>query len=255
MISPGSSLKNKVALVTGASRGIGKAIALTFAEASADVAVAARRLPELEKVAGEIEAQGRRSLAVQTDTGVKSEVDNMVMKTVEALGSIDILVNVPALYMRHRLVDSSEAEWDSVMNTSLKGYYLCSQAAGRTMAEKKKGVIINISSINAKKADSHAGAHCIAKAGVSMLTKVLALEMAPHNIRVNAIGPGMVRTELSEQLISEPESLARYVALYPLGRIAETKDIVGAALFLASDASSYVTGQTIYVDGGRLIAG
>ena len=246
------SLKGKVAIVTGGSRGIGKSIALAFAEAGAHVVVASRTLTDLEKAAKEIEGKGRRALAVQTNIAVKNEVDNMVAKTLEKFGTIDILVNNAAINVMRPLVDLREDGWDKVMNVDLKGYFLCSQAAAKVMIDKKGGNIINIVSTGATKAAPGLGAYSIAKAGVVMLTKLLAVELASSNIRVNAIGPYLVKTAFSQPMWSNPELLKSLEASIPLGRIAEAEDVASVAVFLASDASCYITGQTIFLDGGTL---
>lgn len=253
MSIPGGSLAGKVAIITGAKRGIGKAIALAFAEAGADVVVCSRRIEdgELAAVAQEIQGLGRRSLAVQTDITRKADVDNLVERVMDEFGVIDILVNNAAMNIMAPLLDLREDGWDRIINTDLKGYYLCSQAVGKRMVERRSGNIINMASTGAMKAREKMGAYCIAKAGVVMLTRVLALELASYNIRVNAIAPSIVKTAFSEPLWSEPEALKRVEAEIPLGRLAEVDDIVGSALFLASDASSYITGHTIVVDGGR----
>jgi len=252
MTAPKLSLEGKIAIVTGASRGIGRAIALGFAEAGADVVVCSRTLPDLEKVAEEIRALGRRSIAVETNIAVKDEVDNLVQKTVEGFGTIDVLVNNAAINIMRSLIDLREDGWDKVMNVGLKGYFLCSQAAAKVMMEKQSGNIINMASSAAAKAAPALGAYGIAKAGVVMLTKILALELARYNIRVNAIGPSLVRTGFSQPMWGNPDVLKGVEAGIPLGRIADTADIVGVALFLASDMSSYITGQTIYADGGTM---
>jgi len=252
MTVPKLSLAGRVAIVTGASRGIGRAIALGFAEAGADVVVCSRTLPDLEKVAEEIRALGRRSLAVTADIAIKSEVDNLMQKTVEHFGTIDILVNNAAINVMRPLIELREDGWDKVMNVGLKGYFLCSQAAAKVMIERKSGNIINMASAAAAKANPTLGAYSISKAGVVMLTRVLAVDLARHNIRVNAIGPSIVRTEFSQPLWSNPDALKSIEAQVPLGRIAETGDIVGIALFLSSDLAGYITGQTIYVDGGTM---
>jgi NAD(P)-dependent dehydrogenase (short-subunit alcohol dehydrogenase family) len=255
MVLPNFSLEGKVALVTGGSRGIGRAIALTFAEAGADVAICSRNLPELEEVAEEIRRRERRSVAVAANIGVKSDVENLVQRAVQELGTIDILVNNAAMNILAPLLDLREDGWDKIMNTDLKGYYLCSQIVGKVMVQNKKGNIINIASTAAARASHRMGAYCIAKAGVVMLTKVLAVELAEYNIRANAIAPGMVKTKFSQPLWSDATLLSKKLPQIPLGRLAEPEEIVGAALFLASDASSYITGHTIFVDGGTMALG
>lgn len=249
---PSLSLDGKVAIITGGSRGIGRAIALGFAEAGADVVVASRTLADLEKVAQEIEALGRRALAVETNIAVKSDVDNMVAKTVEKFGTVDILVNNAAMNIMRPIIDLREDGWDKVMNVGLKGYYMCSQAAAKIMIEKNSGSIINITSGAAVKAAPMLGAYSISKAGVAMLTQLLAVDLARYNIRVNAIGPGMVKTGFSQPMWGNPDMLKAIESGIPLGRLAEPEEIMAVALFLASDASSYITGQTIYVDGGTM---
>jgi NAD(P)-dependent dehydrogenase (short-subunit alcohol dehydrogenase family) len=252
MIFPSFSLEGKVALVTGGSRGIGKAIALGYARAGADVVVCSRKLPELEQTAEEVRGQRRRSLEVSCNIAVKSEVENLVNSALKEFGAIDILVNNAAMNILASFLDLREDGWDKIMNTDLKGYYLCSQAVGKVMAERERGSIINIASTAAARAAPAMGAYSIAKAGVVMLTRVLATELARYNIRANCIAPSMVKTRFSQPLWADPEALKKAEAQIPLGRLAEPEEIVGAALFLASDASSYITGQTIYIDGGTL---
>ena len=249
---PGFSLEGKVAIVTGGRRGIGRAIALAFAQAGADIVVCDRVVEdgEIEAVAEEIRRLGRRSLAVQADITQKSDVDNLVQRVVDEFSAVDILVNSAAMNIRAPLLELREDGWDRIINTDLKGYYLCSQVVGKRMVDQKRGNIINMASTAAMKAAPEMGAYCIAKAGVVMLTRVLALELAKYNIRVNAIAPSIVKTKFSQPLWSDPDTLKQIEAEIPLGRLAETGDIIGSALFLASDASSYITGHTIIVDGG-----
>jgi NAD(P)-dependent dehydrogenase (short-subunit alcohol dehydrogenase family) len=249
---PPFTLSGKVAIVTGARRGIGKAIALAMAQAGADIAICDRVIEdgELNAVAEEVKRLGRRSLAVQADITQKAEVDGLVKGVVDEFGVIDILVNNAAMNIRAPLLELREDGWDRVINTDLKGYFLCSQAVGKRMVEQKRGNIINIASTAAIKAAPEMGAYCIAKAGVVMLTRVLAVELAQYNIRVNAIAPYMVKTKFSQPLWSDPETLKQLESEIPLGRLAEPGDIIGSVLFLASDASSYITGHTIIVDGG-----
>jgi len=245
-------LLGKVAIVTGSRRGIGKSIALALAEAGADIAVCDRVIEdgELKAVTEEIQRLGRRSLAVQTDITQKADVDSLAQRVMDEFGVIDILVNNAAMNVMAPLLELREDGWDRVIDTDLKGYYLCCQAVGKRMVDQKRGNIINIASTAAIKAAPQMGAYCIAKAGVVMLTRVLALELAKYNIRVNAIAPYMVKTKFSQPLWSDPATLKQLESEIPLGRLAEPGDIVGSALFLASDASSYITGHTIIVDGG-----
>jgi len=246
------SLSGKVAIVTGGRRGIGKAIALALAEAGADIAVCDRVIEdgELEAVAEEAQRLGRRSLAVQADITQKADVDSLVQRVMSEFGAIDILVNNAAMNIRAPLLELREDGWDKVIDTDLKGYYLCSQAVGKIMVSQKRGNIINIASTAAMYTAPEMGAYCIAKAGVVMLTRILAVELAQYNIRVNAVAPSMVKTKFSQPLWDDPETLKEIEAGIPLGRLAEPSDIVGSVLFLASDASSFITGHTIIVDGG-----
>jgi len=246
------SLEGKVAIVTGGGTGIGRGIALEFAKAGADVVVGSRKLANLEKVAEEVRALGRRSLAVPVDTTKKTEIDSLVQRVMDEFGSIDILVNNAGTTAIAPLLEHSEQDWDRVLDTNLKGYYLCSRVVGRRMVEQKRGNIINIASIRGIAAAPGRVSYSVSKAGVVMLTRVLALELAHYNIRANAIAPGWIKTELSKLMWSDPETYKQITALIPMGRWGEVDEIAKVALFLASDASSYITGHTIVVDGGLI---
>jgi NAD(P)-dependent dehydrogenase (short-subunit alcohol dehydrogenase family) len=247
MTIPNFSLENKVAVITGGKRGIGKGIALTFAEAGADVAVCGRTLPDLEKVAEEIEALGRRSLAMKADVSEKRDVENLMERTVREFGTIDILVNNAVVYTGGPLVELSEENWDNTVDIGLKGFFLCSQAAAAVMMEKKQGCIINMSSTAGIRPTGRQGAYSIIKAAGIMVTKLLAAELAEYNIRVNALAPTVVKTELVN-----PDLLKGFMTQLPLGRLTELDELTSAALFLASDAASYISGHTLIVDGGRI---
>jgi len=247
MALPDFSLDGKVALVTGAKRGIGKAVALTFAEAGANVVVCGRTLLDLEQVAEEIKVLGRDSLAVKTDVTIKSEVQSLVGRTVKEFGTIDVLVNNAVVYAAGSLVELSEEDWDNTVNIGLKGYYLCSQAVAGLMMEKRQGSIINMSSTAGIRPTGRQGAYSVIKAGGIMLTKLLAAELAEYNIRVNALAPTVVKTERTNE-----ELLKGFMTQLPLGRLTESSELAAAALFLASDASSYISGHTLIVDGGRI---
>jgi len=253
MTIPGFSLKSRSALVTGARRGIGRTIALAFAEAGADVAVCDLVMDDglLEKVSEEIKSLGRRSFAIQADTSRKKDVEKMIQRVVQELGSLDILVNNAGTAAPGPLLDLSEEAWDRVIHVNLKGYFLCAQTAAGIMKEQQRGVIICTASQYAFKAAAGMGVYCISKAGVAMLIRVLARELGGYGIRVNGIAPGLVKTEMSKNDWGDPEIRARREAETPLGRLAETDDLIGAALFLASDASAYVSGHTMLVDGGE----
>ena len=251
MSLPDLSLKGKTALVTGGSRGIGKGIALMFAEAGADVAVCSRHLEELEAAAGEIKKLGRRALAVVADVTLKADVDNLVEKTVAEFGGIDILVNNAGTVVVKPIPEHTEEDWDRVMDINLKSYFLCSRAVSRKMIERKKGGnIISIASTRGIEAATGRVGYSVSKSAVFMLTRVLALELVGYGIRANAIAPGYVQTKLTEFLWKDPKTAAETAAKVPMKRWGTVTDIANAALFLASNASSYITGQAIVVDGG-----
>ena len=257
MSTPSLLMAGKVALITGGRSGLGRALALAFAEAGADVAICSRTVKGggLEAVADEIRKLGRRGLAIKADVSHKADVENMVKKTVAELGDIDILINnagISQRSLRLSLLETEEEVWDKVIDTNLKGLYLCSQVVGRLMVEQKKGNIINIASDAGFKALPFLGTYCISKAGVIMLTRVLARELGTYNIRVNAIAPSLVKTPMTEARLSQPGTIEAESTNHPLGRIGETDDIIGAALFLASDTASWITGHTLIVDGGYL---
>jgi NAD(P)-dependent dehydrogenase (short-subunit alcohol dehydrogenase family) len=248
------SLAGKAALVTGGRRGIGKAIALGLAQAGADVAVCDMTTEDgqLMSVAEEIEKMGTHSLAIQADTSKRCDVEKMAGRVLKEFGTIDILVNNAGTAAPGPLLELPDEVWDRVMNVNLKGYYLCAQTVGKGMVERKKGVILCIASQYAFRAAPRMGVYCVSKAGVVMLVRVLARELGNDGIRVNAIAPGLVKTDLSRNDWMDPDIRTTREAATPLGRLAETGDLVGTALFLASDASAYVTGHTIVVDGGEI---
>ncbi len=250
------SLEGKVALITGGSRGIGKATAIGFAKAGADVAVASRKLPDLELVADEIKGLGRRALAVAAHVGRLEQINSLVEGVVAEFGRIDILVNnagTSPVYTNS--LDLEERAWDAVMNLNLKGLFFLSQAVARVMKEHGGGKIINVTSMDGYKPEINVSAYAISKAGVIMTTKAMALELAQYNIRVNAIAPGNVHTRLGDSRFEVvPEYEEELLQRTPQRRIAGPEEIVGAMIYLASDASSYVTGQTLVVDGGFLLA-
>ena len=247
MAIPNFSLENKVAVITGGKRGIGKGIALTFAEAGADVVVCGRSLPDLEKVAEEIKALGRRSLAMKADVSEKRDVENLMERTVREFGTIDILVNNAVVYTGGPLVELSEENWNNTVDIGLKGFFLCSQAAAKVMMEKKQGCIINMSSTAGIRPTGRQGAYSIIKAAGIMVTKLLAAELAEYNIRVNALAPTVVKTERVN-----PDLLKGFITQLPLGRLTELDELTSAALFLASEAAGYISGHTLIVDGGRI---
>jgi NAD(P)-dependent dehydrogenase (short-subunit alcohol dehydrogenase family) len=251
MSLPDLSLKGKAALVTGGSRGIGKGIALMFAEAGADVAICSRHLDELEAAAAEIRKTGRRALPIKADVTLQADVNNLVEKTVAEFGGIDILVNNAGTAAIKSFPEYTEDDWDRVLDTNLKSYYLCSRAVSRKMIERKKGGnIISIASTRGIEAATGRVGYSVSKSAVFMLTRVMALELVGYGIRVNTIAPGWVKTKLTERLWQDPKLSAETLAMVPMKRWGTVTDIASAALFLASEASSYTTGQAIVVDGG-----
>ncbi|HQG65353.1 MAG TPA: glucose 1-dehydrogenase [Smithella sp.] len=247
------SLENKVALVTGGSRGIGRAIALGLAKSGADVIVTSRKIADLENVAEEIKVLGRKSLAVATHIGRLEEIKNLVEKVKAQFGRIDILVNNAATNpSMAAAIDIDDRAWDSIMNLNLKGLFFLSQAVARQMKDQGGGKIVNVASVAGISPDI-LPVYSISKAGVIMATKVMAQQWAIYNIRVNAIAPSLTKTKFSEPLWSNQDILNIAMSRTPLGRPAEPEEMVGAVIFLASEASSYVTGQVLAIDGGITI--
>ena len=243
------SLEGKVALVTGGSRGIGRAIALTFADAGADVVVSSRKLPDLEVVAGEIKAKGRKALAVASHVAKMEDSESLIKQVKSEFGRLDILVNNAGTNPYNGpLIDAEEWAWDVTMNVNLKGPFFLSLMAAKIMQEQGGGNIINISS-GAGISPSALHIYSISKAALIMMTRVMSMQFAESNIRVNAIAPGVIKTRLSEVLWKGPDGSERSRQGGPLRRLGEPEDIAGVALFLASDASSYITGDTIPVSG------
>lgn len=245
-------LSGKTAIVTGGGRGIGRAIALGLASSGASVAVAGRTAEPLNAVAEEIRARGAKALAVATDLTDGQQIDTLAAKTIETFGRIDILVNNAARSFLRSLLDLREDGWDKVFNTNVKAVWLLSRTVARQMIEQKSGRIVNITTVGAEKAELGMAAYGCSKAALKMLTRCMAREWAPFGIQVNAVGPGLTRTKFSEPLWSNPDIEKHVTAMLPMGRIAEPEEIVPAVLFLASDGANYMTGQTIYVDGGAL---
>ena len=245
-------LTGKVAIVTGGGRGIGRAIALGLAGAGASVVIAGRTAEQLDTVAKEMNALGGRALPVVTDLMVGEQIENLVQQTIKEFGRIDILVNNAARSFLRSLLELREDGWDKVFDTNVKAAWLLSRAVARVMIEQKYGRIINITTVGAEKAEMGMGAYGCSKAALKMLTRCMAREWAPFGILVNAVGPGLTRTDFSKPIWSNPD-IARHVeSLLPMGRLAEPEEIVGSVLFLASDLANYITGHSIYVDGGSL---
>jgi NAD(P)-dependent dehydrogenase (short-subunit alcohol dehydrogenase family) len=247
------SLRGNVVLITGASRGIGQAAAVGLAQAGAEIAIASRKIPDLEKVAEEIRKTGRRCLPISANVARMEEIPRLLKGVLEEFGKIDILVNNAATNpTMAQAMDIDERTWDSIMNLNLKGLFFLSQAVARGMKEKGGGKIINVSSVSGITPDL-LPIYSISKAGVIMATKVMAQQWARYNIRVNAIAPGLTKTRFSEALWKNQDILKTAMSRTPMARPAEPEEMAGAILYLASDASSYVTGQIIAIDGGMTI--
>ncbi|OES43645.1 3-oxoacyl-[acyl-carrier-protein] reductase [Domibacillus iocasae] len=243
------NLEGKTALVTGASRGIGKAIALELARHGADVAVNyAGNEQKAKEVADEIQAMGRRSFIVQCDISDGDAVQAMVKETVAQFGRLDILVNNAGITRDNLIMRMKDQEWDDVINTNLKGVFLCTKAVTRQMMKQRSGRIINISSVVGRIGNAGQANYTAAKAGVIGLTKASARELAARGITVNAIAPGFIATDMTDELPAEAKE--QLIGQIPLGTLGDTDDIAAAALFLASDGAKYITGQVLGVDGG-----
>jgi 2-deoxy-D-gluconate 3-dehydrogenase len=246
------TLKDKVALVTGASRGIGRAIALGFAEAGADVAVAARTEADLETLAKEIDALGRKALVLTTDVRDRSAIQNMFDKTVEEFGKLDILVNnAGGSNFMSPIVALRPEGWDKLRTLNLDSVFHCTQIGAQKMVESGGGSIIQIASVAGIQGAEGLSPYSASKAGVIMMSQAVAKELAGSNIRVNSLAPGWIDTPLNEWMTSDEGTLAEAVKMVPMGRIGTAEEIVGGAIYLASDASSFVTGSTIVIDGGQ----
>jgi len=245
------SLKGKVALVTGGGRGLGKGIALGLAGAGADVVVAARSADELAETAKELKDLGTDSASYQLDMLNVTEIRNMVDWVAEKYGTLDILVNGAGINVRKPTVEMTEADWDRVLGVNLKGVFFASQAAAKVMLQKGKGRIINVASLSAIMGIPTIVPYCSSKGGLVQMTKGMAVEWAPK-INVNAIGPGYFRTAMTEELFQREGWEQNALRRIPQGKTGSPSDLAGAAVYLASEASDYVTGQVIYVDGGWL---
>jgi NAD(P)-dependent dehydrogenase (short-subunit alcohol dehydrogenase family) len=249
-------LDNKVAVVTGGAKGIGYAIARRFLEEGARVVIADVDDEAGPRAVAELDGIGRIRY-VECDVGERLDVRNLVAATIDGFGDIDILVNNAAILVKADFLDLDPEDFDRVLRVNLKGAFLCGQAVARHMVERIKaggrpGAIVNLSSVNAVFAIPDQVPYSVSKGGLSQLTKVMALSLAAYGIRVNAIGPGSIATEMLESVMNNPAVRNTILSRTPLGRIGEPREIAAIAAFLASDEASYITGQTIYADGGRL---
>jgi NAD(P)-dependent dehydrogenase (short-subunit alcohol dehydrogenase family) len=254
-IMPSLRLDGRAALVTGGSRGLGLGMALALAHAGADVALAARTAGELEEAASMIQALGRESFVLPTDVSDVSAIQTMVQISAARFGRLDILVNAAGINIRQPIDKFTEDDWEHLMAVNLKGAFFASQEAGRIMRRQGKGKIINVGSVAFEIIVPNIALYAISKGGMRQMTRSLAVEWARDNICVNAIAPGRFWTKMTDAVFSDAELYQSAVAPIPLGRPGTAADLAGATILLASDASDYITGQTIFVDGGWLVNG
>jgi NAD(P)-dependent dehydrogenase (short-subunit alcohol dehydrogenase family) len=255
MLLPSFQLTEKIALVTGAGRGIGRALAVGLAEAGADVVIISRTLSDLEQTAEEICAQGRKAWVFPADISSSEEVTRVMNEVYKEVPRIDILVNNAGMNVRTPALAVTDEEWEIIMNTNLRAAFKFCQAVGKHMTEQGSGKIINISSVGGEVALRTGIVYGATKAALLHMTRVLALEWGKYGVNVNAIGPWYFKTPLTERLLEDEAYVNEILDRTPLRRLGEMKDLIGATVFLASEASDYVTGQSLFVDGGMTIYG
>lgn len=248
-------LLHKVAIITGSRRGIGRGIAEEMAKEGCKIVISDVDLNESIKTAREIaEHYHVETLGIKCDVSNKNDVEKLVLATVKHFGQIDIMVNNAGVFVQKALMDMTEKDWDFVLDINLKGCFLCTQAAVREMIKSNvHGKVISIASIAGAVGFTNSSAYCASKGGIINLTRELALELAPYGINVNAIGPGVIETKMTEGMLANAEAKKSLLAQTPIGRVGQPEDIGKAAVYLASEESSFVTGQTLFVDGGWLV--
>jgi NAD(P)-dependent dehydrogenase (short-subunit alcohol dehydrogenase family) len=256
MFLPSFDLSGKTAIVTGAGRGIGRALAVGLAEAGADVALLARTEKDLTETAGMIEELGKKALILPTDVTERKQIHTAIAEIEAKWGKIDILVNNAGMNIRSKALDATDEEWQKIMDTNLKSAFMMSQEAGRIMkSQESGGKIINIASVAGQVALRTGVVYAATKAALMQMTKVLAMEWGQYGVNVNSIGPWYFKTPLTEKLLADEAYVKDILAVTPLKRIGELPELVGPVVFLSSDAGNYVTGQTLFVDGGMTIHG
>jgi NAD(P)-dependent dehydrogenase (short-subunit alcohol dehydrogenase family) len=249
------SLEGKTAVVTGGTSGIGRALSLGLAEAGADVVATARREQQVNETASEIEALGRKTLRVTSDVCDRGSLERLAAATREKFGKVDILVNCAGIIKRTPTIDIGEEDWNNIINTNLTGTLRACQVFGRPMLERGYGRIINIASLNSFVALNEVAAYAASKAAVASLTRSLAVEWSKKGVTVNAVAPGVFRTDLNAKLLDSSPRGQELLMRTPMGRFGKTEELIGATVYLASDSASFVTGQVLVVDGGFLASG
>jgi NAD(P)-dependent dehydrogenase (short-subunit alcohol dehydrogenase family) len=249
------NLEGKVAVVTGGTSGIGRALSLGLADAGADVIATARRKEQVDDTAKEIEARGRKTLRMASDVSDRGTLETVLAAALERFSKVDILVNCAGMIKRTPTLDLPEAEWTNILNTNLTGTLRACQVFGRHMLERGYGRIVNIASLNSFVALSEVAAYAASKAGVASLTRSLAVEWSKKGVTVNAVAPGVFRTDLNAQLLDSTPRGQELLMRTPMGRFGKTEELIGATVYLVSDSASFVTGQILVVDGGFLASG
>ena len=249
------SLEGKIAVVTGGTSGIGRALSLGLADAGADVVASARRQEQVNETANEIEARGHKTLRLASDVCDRASLEKLLAATLDSFGKVDILINCAGRIKRTPTLTMPEEEWTAILDTNLTGTLRACQVFGKHMLERGCGRIVNITSLNSYVALNEVAAYAASKSAVSSLTRSLAVEWSKKGVTINAIAPGVFRTDLNAQLLDSTPRGQELLMRTPMGRFGKTEELVGAAIFLASEASSFVTGQTIVVDGGFLASG